>query len=242
MYGERGRIGLLVPSSNTTMEMDFHRLVPDGVSVHTARMHFLGAGSEGELRTMLEDHMADALRDVATVRPDVVVLGCTAAGALGVEWESRLEREMVALVGAPAFTVTQAVRRALNALRLRRLTVVTPYNETINEVVAGFLREMGFTVIAVRGLGLTDNLEIGAQTPERVVEHAKAAFAHGSDGVFISCTNFRAVDAAARLEIELGVPVVTSNQASMWWALRQMGVEDHIAGYGTLLAEQGATK
>lgn len=234
MYGERGRIGLLVPSSNSTLEMDVHRLVPAGVSVHTARMYFLGAGTEGELRTMIEDYMDAALRNIATVDPDVVVLGCTAAGALGVEWEADVAQEMTERVGAPAFTVTQAVRKALDALGLRRLSVVTPYNETINAVVAGFLEQMGYGVRTVQGLGLTDNLDIGAQTPERIVAHAKDTLVSGSDGIFISCTNFRGVDAVQPLEETLGVPVVTSNQASAWWALRTLGVKTHPVAGGRL--------
>ena len=76
MYGWRGRIGLLVPSINTTMETEFWKMAPPGVSVHTAR---IAGGREGTPETLrgMEDASKAAARDVGMVEPDVVVYGCT---------------------------------------------------------------------------------------------------------------------------------------------------------------------
>jgi maleate cis-trans isomerase len=86
MYGWRGRIGLLVPSINTTMETEFWRIAPDGVSVHSARISGGRHGTPEELRSM-ENASKAAARDVAMVEPDVVAYGCTSGSFFeGPDW------------------------------------------------------------------------------------------------------------------------------------------------------------
>ena len=75
------RLGLLLLSSGTVQEVDFYRRVPDGVTVHSARMRLLGTTEADEIR-MLDEYTLPAARDLATIRPDVVVFSCTSAGPL----------------------------------------------------------------------------------------------------------------------------------------------------------------
>ena len=90
MYGWRGRIGLLVPSINTTMETEFWRIAPEGVSVHSARIAGGRHGTPEELRGM-ENASKQAAADVAMVEPDVVVYGCTSGSFFeGPEWNRRI--------------------------------------------------------------------------------------------------------------------------------------------------------
>ncbi|MEM4833316.1 MAG: maleate cis-trans isomerase, partial [Sulfolobales archaeon] len=115
----------------------------------------------------------------------------------------------------------------------------TPYIEEINAREKAFLESVGFTVVRIRGLGVVKNTEIGRQPAwvayrlaKEVVREAKSAV----DGVFISCTNFRTLEVVGVLEEELGLPVVSSNTASMWLALRTAGIRDKL-NYGRLLRE-----
>lgn len=210
------RLGLLLPSSNTVMEPDFYRHVPLHVTVHTARMFLEDVTVAAEER-MLDEFTMPAARELATVKPDVMVYGCTSAGALrGNATDARLCGEIQAMTCVPTVSVIASVREALRAAGARRVAVLTPYADPINRRVRASLEEDGFEVAALVGLGITSNLEIGAVEPDRIVE----LVIHGlkdvaADAVFVSCTNFRAMEALDLLRAEFTVPVITSNQAAL---------------------------
>ncbi|MCK4438234.1 maleate cis-trans isomerase, partial [Candidatus Bathyarchaeota archaeon] len=110
------------------------------------------------------------------------------------------------------------------------------YTDVLNGLEIEFLEAHGLEVSSIRGLGLLSNLEIG-RTAGEVVEELAGDVAEGADVIFISCTNLPAVGLIEKLEEELGRPVVTSNQASLWAALRDSGVKG-ITGYGELLRDR----
>lgn len=214
------RVGLIVPSSNTVAEVDFYRRIPDGVALHTARMYLDEVTPQDE-EVMLDEHLPGALRDLATVRPDVVVFSCTSAGALrGNAAEEQLVERIAQRTGAHAISVAASVREAIAARGARRVGVLTPYVAELNEKIEASLQEDGLEIDAIHGMGISANAEIGAVEPERIAQVAAEHFG-GTEAelLFVSCTNFRAVDARERIEHELGVPVVTSNQASLDSAL-----------------------
>jgi len=231
-YGHRCRIGLLVPSSNTTMESEFVRMAPEGVSIHTARMRLVDATPEA-LIEMAEDagRAADLL---STAEVDVIVYGCTTGSLVGgVEWEERLVQRMERETGIPAVTTIRAVVDSLKALEVGRVAVATPYTDDLNHLEREFLQSEGIEVATIRGLGIVRNVDIG-RTDGAVVKRLVDEVAGGADAVFISCTNLPTIDLIEPLEAELGRPVVTSNQASMWAALRSCGL-DGVKGYGLLM-------
>ena len=234
-YGLRLRMGLLVPSSNTTMEPDFYRMAPEGVSVHTARMR-LDEVTPDELIRMADDAERGAAL-LATAGVDVVVYGCTTGSLVGgVEWEEDLVDRLHENTGIRTMSTSGAVMGALRALRARRVGVATPYTDVLNLLEAEFLGDHGFQVAAIEGLGLVDNLEIG-RVERGVIEGLVEAVAGEADTIFVSCTNLPAIDLIDGLERTHGRPVVTSNQASLWAALRDSGVKE-ITGYGELLRDR----
>ena len=210
------RVGVVIPSSNTVMEVDLYRGVPADVTVHTARMYMVETTPEGE-EAMLDDHLPAAIRDLASARPDVVVFGCTSAGALrGKAYEAELIRRMADETGAETISVATAVGEAINRRGARRVGVVTPYVESLNEKIRASLEADGLEVVGIHGLGIDENFEIASVEPQRIAEFAAERFAGASiDVLFASCTNFRALDAREQIEERLGVPVMTSNLAAL---------------------------
>ena len=95
-------------------------------------------------------------------------------------------------------------------------------------------------VVAARGLGMVDNLAVGRLGPESAYELARDAARADADAVVLACTNWRSMDVIERLERELGKPVVSTTQVSVWDALRLIGYRGEIAGYGRLLRTLGA--
>jgi maleate isomerase len=210
------RVGLIVPSSNTVAEVDFYRRLPPGATLHTARMHLVETTPEAEA-AMLDDHLPGALTDLASARPDVVVFGCTSAGALrGNAYEAQLIAAIAEQTGAAAVSVAESVRRAIQARTGGRVGVITPYIDSLNEKIRESLEADGIEVVAIHGLGITENLAIADVEPARIRQLALDRFAGSDiDLLFVSCTNFRAFDAREGIEQSLGVPVVTSNHAAL---------------------------
>ena len=225
------RVGLIVPSSNTVAEVDFYRHLPETATLHTARMH-LDEVTPDEEAVMLDEHLPGAITDLATLRPDVVVFGCTSAGALR---GNASERELIAQIGertgARTISVAAAVRNAIAARRAQRVGVLTPYVEALNDKIQSSLEQEGLDVVGVRGMGITANAEIGAVEPERIAEFASDEFAGAElELLFVSCTNFRALEARERIEQDLELPVVTSNHAALESVLGELATGVTSAG------------
>lgn len=209
------RVGLLVPSSNTVMEPDFARQLPADVTVHSARMMLRDVTVEAEER-MLDDHTLPAAKVLGTMDPDVTVFGCTSAGALrGRAAERALMGRIGELVGSPVVSVVGAVRGALRRMGARRVAVATPYTDLVADRVVAGIADL-VDVVAVANLGLVDNREIGGTPPSRIAEFVVSRLGRaGADAVFVSCTNLRAVEALDRIAAALGVPVTSSNAATI---------------------------
>jgi maleate isomerase len=235
MYGWRGRLGLIVPSSNSTNEPEFARWLPDGVSLHTARMRLEGvdADSLGAMADEVE-RCADLL---ATADVDAIAYGCTTGSLVhGPGYDEEIEGRIEAVADVPAVATAASVKRAFAQLGLERLAITTPYVEDLNDRETEFLTDAGYEVVAIDGLGIDYNPGIGEQPPETAYRRARALPTEDADGVFISCTNYRTFEIISRLEADLGMPVVTSNQATLWDALGHLGVAADVdPGLGQLL-------
>jgi maleate isomerase len=218
------RVGLIVPSSNTVIEVDFYRRLPPTATLHTARMYLEETTPEGE-SAMLDEYLPTAINDLRSARPDVMVFGCTSAGALrGNDYEAKLIARIATETGAETFSVAASVRRTIRAAGGRRVGVITPYVDSLNQKIRESLEDDGLEVAAIHGLGITENFAIAEVEPERIAAFASECFGGSDiDLLFASCTNFRAIDARDEIQAALGVPVVTSNHAALAVVLDQIG-------------------
>lgn len=212
---QRLRVALLVPSSNTVMENDLHRGLPeDRYTVHTGRMYLVETTREAEV-AMIEQHAPRAASDLGTARPDVFVFGCTSGGSLfGLDYDVRLCRDLGERAGCPAIGVITSLTEAVRRRAPRRVAVITPYNEDLTAAVAAALRQGELEVAAAHGMGITDNVALADPRPEDILAFARERLAGVEfDLLVVSCTNFRALEAKPMLERAFGHPVVTSNSA-----------------------------
>lgn len=220
------RVGLLVPSSDIVMEADLWRRLPSHLTMHVARMYLESTTVPGEER-MLDEELAPAAHRVASIHPELVIFGCTSAAALrGLDGDAAIAQVVEAVVHCPCVTVMQAAFDQFRRLAPRRLLLVTPYIQPINERMRGTFLAAGLPVTRVAGMGLDSDLEIGAVSPEEIHRFVVATTRETTpapDCIFVSCTTFRAFEAAERLEQELEIPVVTSNRSVFKALLRRFG-------------------
>lgn len=228
------RLGILIPSSNTTMELEFREMLPKGFSVHAARMRLKEVTVKGlEEMEREAEYEALKLRDAGV---DVIGYGCTSGSLIrGPGHDEILERRIEEVSGRPAVATSGAVLRALRALKIERVAVATPYIDEINEKEVHFLERNGFEVVDLKALRLRDNLEIGRVSRERLISLVEELDHKEADGIFVSCTNLPTIGAIDHLERKLSKPVFSSNTATLWAMLRRAGSDIKIEGYGSLL-------
>ena len=237
-YGWLGRIGLISPSTNTTLEPEFFRLAPDGLAVHVARVYQAGPQEPASYRRMADD-IATAATHLATAEIDVIAFGCTSCTYFIPAAE--VKKTMGEIAGCPAILAAEAVVDSLRALGVRRVALAGPRTEFVTRREVEFLEGNGLEVVAWRCLGLGADEEerrsIGRVPAEVVHRLALAVDRPAAEAVFISCTQLPTLKMIAPLEALLGKPVVTSNQATFWRCLRALGLPMSVPGYGRLLAE-----
>ena len=238
MYGRRGRIGLITLASDSSVLPEYARVMPDGVAVYAAPIVLpRGEVNAAALAEMLEgDQLERAAELLIWTDVDIIVFACTTGSLVhGIGWDREVAARIAGASGRAATTTTTAVLGALQAVGATSLAVATPYIEELNAIERQFLEESGYAVASIAGLGCATDAEIGQLEPEDAVSLVERVNTPEADAVFISCTNFHCLPAVASLERGLGKPVVTSNLAGAWAALRQIGVDDPIPGYGELL-------
>jgi maleate isomerase len=226
MNGWRARIGLIVPSSNTTAEPELSAAAPAGVSVHAARMPLEDVTAD-DLDAMA-DRAVECAELLGHADVDAVAYGCTTGSLLhGHGFDAELEAEIEATAGCPTVATALSVERALDALGCQRIALATPYVDDLTRREVAYLEESGREVVAVDGREIEANTDIGALAPEDAYRQVKALLADADepDGAFISCTNYPSLSVVNALERDLGVPVITSNAATVWDALRTANVD-----------------
>lgn len=229
----RVRLGLLIPSSNTTMEHEFNLMRPRQASIHTGRLR-LRKVVVSELLEM-EKQIVEEASKLADAKVDVIAFGCTSGSLVrGLDHDKEIVSRIEKATNTPAVATAGAVVNALKALNLSKISVATPYTDEINHLERKFLEQNGFTVAKIKGLGIKDNFEIGRQRPETVIRMAELVDTEQSGGIFLSCTNLSTVESIANLERKLGKPVVSSNTATMWSMLKRIGYTREIQRYGSL--------
>jgi maleate isomerase len=199
------------------MEPDFHRQLGATAIVSTTRIFLEDVTREAEIR-MLEDDLPQAVERIRTTAPGVVVFGCTSAGALATLSHDRNIAGNIAkgTGGANVITVLDAVLRRLQAIRPAKLAVFTPYVEDLTNSIGRCLNEAGFPVAKTAGMGLVANVEIGRVTPDEIVQFVESQISDTDpDCVFLSCTNWRAIEAIPVLQAQLGIPIISSTQAAI---------------------------
>lgn len=238
MYGWRAKIGRISPSPETVGCEEWRRALPNGVCLVETRTLLHDVTVEGLNETVKQ--VERAALELASAEVDVILQAGTAIAFFrGMGHDLELINRIMSATGIRATTTLTAVVDALRHLRATRLAVATSYLPDIDARLVNVLHGSGFEVVAIRGLGLTRSIDMGKVTPAETYRLARevARTAPNADGILISCGNLRSFEAIAPLEADTGLPVVTSNQAALWQALRIVGVREPVANLGRLLNE-----
>jgi len=237
VYGSRARIGLIVPPTNTANEAEWHSMAPKSVSIHSARMPLHTDTNSDDGKAALYNDIEKFASDLSQAEVDIVVYGCT-AGSMVTPVDS-LARFITEKTDRKAVTTAQSIVEALQALQVVNIAVATPYFDAMNQHEKHFLSENGFNVVSMQGLGfgssgVSDFRNICRIAPDKVAELARLVDQTDAEAVLLTCTDLSTLSVINSLEAELNKPVISSNSATFWSALRLCGINDKVEMGGTL--------
>ena len=233
--GWRGRIGLITPSPGSSTEAEFNRYRPEGVAVLTTRIPLKEISADGLIK--MTSYVEEAATMLAGSETDVIVFSCTAGSLLkGAGYDQEIIHRLQQLTGVKVTTTSTGVVAALRALQVKKVAVATPYSEEVNRAEKAFLEGCGFQVTSIIGPLLSDPRMVPQIPPGQMYQLAKKANTADADAVFISCTGLHVLEIIPLLEKDLGKPVITSNQVTLWICLRELGVHENISILGKLFA------
>lgn len=245
--GYRAKIGVLVPATNTIAQPEYESMRVSGVTNHVARMEPSSrgkvAGDMEAYRRSLErgtGHIEEAIKELLPCRPDLLLLGHSIdtfrGGVKGAEAMRRRLSECAK--GLPVILPSFAFLKALETLRVgRRVAALTPYYPPGDEQVRSFFEDAGYEVVKIIGLRCPNPLAIAATKRSEVVDALKQLAAAPADVIVQPGTNLATASLAAEACHWIGKPVIACNTATYWRALRELGIEDRVSGFGPLLSE-----
>jgi maleate isomerase len=231
----KAAIGVIVLATDQTLEHEFRAMLAiDGVAYYESRIANASAINPTTLAAMERD-MAGAAGLILPGTPlDVIAYGCT-SGTVVIGEDKVFARIREARPGIACTTPITAAIAGLKALGARRLALLTPYVDSVNQLLRDFILARGLSVPVIGSFNHEDDREVARMTTGSIKAAVRALAAEPSvDGVFVSCTSLRVAGIVEELEAEIGKPVTSSNHALAWHCLRLAGYADPVPGWGRL--------
>lgn len=242
------RIGQIVPSSNTTMEIEVPAMLnarlairPERFTFHSSRMRMRTVAKE-ELAAMDSESDRCAI-ELSDARVDVLGYACLVAiMAMGHGYHRTSEARLRAGTvenggGAPVISSAGALCAALKVMRAQRIALVAPYMRPLTELVVDYIRNEGHEVVEWRALEIPDNLQVGRHDPARLPEIISQMDTRSVDAIVLSaCVQMPSLAAVAKVEAMTGKPVVTAAIGTVYAMLKALELEPIVPGAGALLS------
>lgn len=242
MTGQRTRLGMLTPSSNTVLEPVTVRMIaetPD-VTAHFSRFRVTEiALSDTALGQFDPAPILDAADLLSHAKTDVIAWNGTSASWLGFEKDEALCAAIEARTGVRARTSVLAFREIFRRTEAPRIGLVTPYTTDVQTRIAKNWTSSGFHVVAERHLGLRDNFSFAEVSGEQIAAMIRAVVADGAEAVAVVCTNMDAAGLVPSLEAETGIPVYDSVGTTLWACMKAVGRSvSPLANWGRLFTDE----
>lgn len=243
------RIGMIVPSSNLTMETELPRMLHareealpgDRFTFHSSRMRMKRVTPE-ELQRM-NAQTERASQELADARPDVVASACLVAiMAQGAGYHCHAEGQITGVLQSegldvPVVSSAGALLRGLEALGAHRISIVTPYMKPLTKLVADYIEDAGIEVLDALSLEVSDNLEVARLDPAGLLDHWRNVDTSGADALVLSaCVQMPSLASIQPVEDEAGLPVLSAATATVFTILSELGLRPQVPGAGHLLS------
>jgi maleate isomerase len=237
----RTLLGMLTPSSNTTLEPVTTAMLADipEASAHFGRFRVTEIALSNQALAQFDDsEILRAAEQLSHAKVGSIAWNGTSSGWLGFDADERLCRRITEATGIPACTSVLALNEIFDLTGVKRFGLVTPYLDDVQAAIIKNYAASGLECVSERHLRKQDNFsfsEVGAQELRAMVhEVAKDK----PQAITIFCTNLRGAPLVEELEREVGIPIYDTISTVVWKSLQQAGADpSRIRGWGSLFRD-----
>ena len=231
------RIGLITLASDFTIEKDFTNIIKGkDIDLFVNRIHSYNPLTSENLIKMSEE-ITNVTKDILPDQKiDCIVYACT-SGTIAAGYNKVKEKVKLAKSSARVTTPSSAAVNALKKLKIKKISVFTPYIKELNDEVVDFFKRENFIVTSNSYFDISNDLDIGKVDQNYLFEVLSKMDLKGADALFISCTALPALSIIDKLEKKINKIVLSSNQALIWDTLENIGKRISVKGFGKLFSE-----
>jgi len=227
--------GVLIPSTNTTVEIEYTRLLPATWQAHYARVLSQSHG-KSPFSPPLDTDVDYQSKLLGTAKVEAIILVQTSASLFADDYDDTTIARIEAASGVKAITSANAVGAAARALGTRQVALVSPYSEPVNARARHYFEgKHGLKIAALEGFAATDAYAIGALGPENARDAFRRIDRPEIEAFIVPGGNFPTMASIPAWEREFKKPVIATNQAALWAMMRALGSSDRLPGLGKLL-------
>ena len=245
--GFRMKFGVIAPSTNTSVQPEFDKMAPHGVTNHMARIHIpdMPVNNDEDFDKLIEviaEAQDEAVERLKTMQMDHLIMGMSAETFWdGLDGATKLQAHMESVSGVGVTMGSDACQSSLKVLseqygQIKKIACITPYMPVGDKNVRKFFTDLGFDVKTVLGLKCKSPVLIAHTSEEELKNAINEVNDDDVDAIVQAGTNLAMARVAAVAEEWLNKPIIAINTATYWHALRNNGLEDKVHGYGSLLS------
>ena len=228
------RIGLITLASDFRIEKDFNNVIyGKEVDLYCNRIHCYNPLTNEMLKKMADD-ISKVTEDILPDQKlDCVAYGCT-SGTIAAGYQSIFEKVNLAKPNTKVTTPITAAVSALKTLKIKKLSIFTPYTDEINQSVINYFKKENIDIVELSYFDIASDLDIGKVDPGYLLDVLLKKNLSNSDALFVSCTALPVLSIIKDLEKKTGKIILSSNQTLIWDTLKQVNFKNEVEGYGEL--------
>ncbi|PPR76854.1 MAG: Maleate isomerase [Alphaproteobacteria bacterium MarineAlpha2_Bin1] len=245
--GFRMKFGVIAPSTNTSVQPEFDKMAPHGVTNHMARIHIpdMPVNNDEDFDKLIEviaEAQDEAVERLKTMQMDHLIMGMSAETFWdGLDGATQLQAHMESISGVGVTMGSDACQSALKVLSeqygtIKKIACITPYMPIGDKNVRRFFTDLGFDVKTVLGLKCKSPVLIAHTSEDELKNAINEVNSDDVDAIVQAGTNLAMARVAAVAEEWLNKPIIAINTATYWHALRNNGLDDKVHGFGSLLS------
>ena len=228
------RIGLITLGSDFRIEKDFNNVIYGReIDLYVNRIHCYNPLTNKTLVKMADD-ITDVTKDILPDQKiDCVAYGCT-SGTIAAGYDIIKSKINLAKPNAKVTTPITSTIKALKKLNIKKISIFTPYTKTINDSVINYFKKENISVNSLTYFDIASDLDIGKVDEDHLFEALSKIDLKDSDALFVSCTALPVLSIIDEIEKKLNKIVLSSNQTLIWDALRLIGNNEPVVGFGKI--------
>tara|TARA_E500000331_G_scaffold312343_1_gene320262 strand:- start:645 stop:1388 length:744 start_codon:yes stop_codon:yes gene_type:complete len=228
------RVGLITLASDFRIEKDFNNVIyGKDIDLYCNRIHCYNPLTNETLKKMADD-IPKVTKDILPDQKlDCVAYGCT-SGTIAAGYQSVFDRVNLAKPNTKVTTPITSAINALKILKIKKLSIFTPYTDEINQSVINYFTKENIEITQLTYFDIASDLDIGKVDPEHLFDVLSKIDLSNSDALFVSCTALPVLSIIKDLEKKTSKIVLSSNQTLIWDTLKNINYNNKVEGFGKL--------